>query len=144
MDQDCDAFLRDTSREIPFLATAQPLLHLRHADARADAPVGRIIGDLLVLQPSAWAHEGRGERLRFPVEHYHHVGGANHFDLLNHPAIFDQMRRCLGQQRSAAGAASAGSSARSARGPAPAARAARSAAAARDRPAPTRSRPRWR
>jgi hypothetical protein len=27
------------------------------------------------------------------------VGGANHFDLLNHPAIFDQMRRCLSSQR---------------------------------------------
>ena len=28
-----------------------------------------------------------------------HVGGANHFDLLNHPAIYAQMRRCLGSQR---------------------------------------------
>jgi hypothetical protein len=61
--------------------------------------VGRIVGDLLVLQPSAWAHEGKGKRLRFPIEHYYHLGKANHFDLLNHPAIFDQIRRCLASQR---------------------------------------------
>ncbi len=99
MDQDCDAFLRDTSREIPFLPDGAPLLHLRHADARARRPVGRIIGDLLVLQPSAWAHPGRGKRLHFPIEHYYHLGGANHFDLLNHPAIYAQIRRCLQSQR---------------------------------------------
>jgi hypothetical protein len=37
--------------------------------------------------------------MRFPIEHYHHLGEANHFDLLNHPAIYAQMRRCLGSQR---------------------------------------------
>ena len=31
--------------------------------------------------------------MRFPVENYHHVGGANHFDLLNHPAIYEQIKR---------------------------------------------------
>jgi hypothetical protein len=61
--------------------------------------VGRIIGDLVVLQPSAWARQTSGTRLRFPIEHYHHVGGANHFDLLNHPAIYAQLRRCLASQR---------------------------------------------
>jgi pimeloyl-ACP methyl ester carboxylesterase len=99
MDQDCDAFLRNTSREIPFLPTARHYFICATLTREADAPVGRIIGDLLVLQPSAWAHEGRGKRMRFPIEHYQHLGGANHFDLLNHPAIFAQMRRCLGSQR---------------------------------------------
>jgi hypothetical protein len=37
--------------------------------------------------------------MQFPIEHYYHLGKANHFDLLNHPAIFDQMRRCLQSQR---------------------------------------------
>ncbi len=27
------------------------------------------------------------------IENYHHVGGANHFELLNHPAIYEQIRR---------------------------------------------------
>jgi pimeloyl-ACP methyl ester carboxylesterase len=99
MDQDCDAFLRDTSHEIPFLTTARHYFICATLTRESDATVGRIIGDLLVLQPSAWAHHGRGKRMRFPIEHYHHLGGANHFDLLNHPAIYAQMRRCLGSQR---------------------------------------------
>jgi pimeloyl-ACP methyl ester carboxylesterase len=99
MDQDCDAYLQNTSREIPFLTTARHYFICATLSRELDAPVGRIIGDLLVLQPSAWAHEGKGKRLRFPIEHYYHVGKANHFDLLNHPAIFEQMRRCLASQR---------------------------------------------
>jgi pimeloyl-ACP methyl ester carboxylesterase len=99
MDGDCDAYLRNTSHEIPFLATARHYFICATLTREPDAPVGRIIGDLLVLQPSAWAHEGKGKRMRFPIEHYYHLGQANHFDLLNHPAIFDQMRRCLVSQR---------------------------------------------
>jgi pimeloyl-ACP methyl ester carboxylesterase len=99
MDQDCDAYLRNTSREIPFLASARHYFICATLSREPDAAAGRIIGDLLVLQPSAWAHEGKGKRMRFPIEHYYHLGKANHFDLLNHPAIFDQMRRCLHSQR---------------------------------------------
>jgi pimeloyl-ACP methyl ester carboxylesterase len=99
MDQDCDAYLRNTSKEIPFLPTARHYFICATLSREADAPVGRIIGDLLVLRPSAWAHEGRGKRMQFPIEHYHHIGGANHFDLLNHPAIYAQIRRCLSSQR---------------------------------------------
>jgi pimeloyl-ACP methyl ester carboxylesterase len=99
MDQDCDAYLRDTSREVPFLATARHYFICATLTREADAAASRIIGDLLVLRPSAWAHESNAKRLRFPIEHYYHLGKANHFDLLNHPAIFDQMRRCLASQR---------------------------------------------
>jgi hypothetical protein len=99
MDQDCDAYLRNTAKDIPFLPTARHYFICATLSREADATVGRIIGDLLVLQPSAWASEGRGKRMRFPIEHYYHLGQANHFDLLNHPAIFDQMRRCLTSQR---------------------------------------------
>jgi pimeloyl-ACP methyl ester carboxylesterase len=99
MDQNCDAYLRDTSREIPFLATARHYFICATLSREPDAAVGRVIGDLLVLPPSAWASDGRGKRLRFPIEHYYHLGKANHFDLLNHPAIFAQMRRCLSSQR---------------------------------------------
>jgi pimeloyl-ACP methyl ester carboxylesterase len=99
MDQDCDAFLRDSSREVPFLPTARHYFICATLTREPDAAVGRIIGDLLVLRPSAWAREERGKRMRFPIEHYHHLGGASHFDLLNHPAIYAQMRRCLASQR---------------------------------------------
>jgi pimeloyl-ACP methyl ester carboxylesterase len=99
MDQDCDAYLRNTSSEIPFLPTARHYFICATLSREADAPAGRIIGDLLVLRPSAWAQEAKTKRLQFPIEHYYHVGGANHFDLLNHPAIYAQIRRCLSSQR---------------------------------------------
>jgi len=91
---DCDAYLRKAAAEIPFSSTANHYFVCATLSRDADAPVGRIIGDLLVLRASAWGHGG-GERMRFPVEHYQHVGGANHFDLLNHPAIYAQIRRWL-------------------------------------------------
>jgi len=99
MDQDVDAYLHNTSREIPFLPTARHYFICATLTREADAAAARIIGDLLVLRPSAWAHPGRGKRLSFPVEHYFHLGGANHFDLLNHPAIYAQIRRCVQSQR---------------------------------------------
>jgi hypothetical protein len=64
----------------------------------ADALAGRLVGDLLVLRASAW-HQRRGERLRFPIEHYGHLGGINHFQLLNHPAIYRQICRWMAPRR---------------------------------------------
>ena len=90
------------------------------------AASGRLLGDLLVLRRSAWAQRGRGgpgsgaQRLRFELDHYRNLGEANHFDLLNHPAVYEQLSRWL--------------SGRSARGRARAALAAPCAAAATDRP----------
>jgi triacylglycerol lipase len=49
-------------------------------------PVARVVGDLLVLAPSA--HE-------LETESRTHVGGHDHFDLLNSPALDDLLRRWL-------------------------------------------------
>ena len=92
---DPDAFLRRAGREIPFMRSANHYFVCATLSRDAEHPVGRIIGDLLVLRASAWAHGNRGERMRFPVDHYRHVGGASHFDLLNHPAIYAQIGRWL-------------------------------------------------
>lgn len=97
-DQDCDAFLRNTSRDIPFLRTAHHYFVCATLSRDPGSLSARIVGDLLVLQASAWAHR-RGERLRFPVEHYSHVGHMNHFELLNHPAIYRQIRRWMSPRR---------------------------------------------
>ncbi len=101
VDQDSDAFLCNTGREIPFLKTANHYFVCATVAADADAPLSRIVGDLLVLRASAFAHERRGERLRFAVDQYHHVGGATHFDLLNHPAIYEQIKTWLAPKRTA-------------------------------------------
>jgi pimeloyl-ACP methyl ester carboxylesterase len=92
---DPDAYLRNTGREIPFLETANHYFVCATLSREPHAPLGRLFGDWLVLNSSAWASGGRGQRLRFPMDNYRHYGGASHFDLLNHPAIYEQLRRWL-------------------------------------------------
>jgi pimeloyl-ACP methyl ester carboxylesterase len=85
--------------EIAFLAGANHYFVSATVTREPDAPAGRVFGDLLVLRASAWAHGGRGERMRFPIDNYRDFGGLNHFDLLNHPAVYGQIRRWLGSGR---------------------------------------------
>jgi pimeloyl-ACP methyl ester carboxylesterase len=77
--------------------------HVRATVTRsARHPVGRLVGDLLVLESSA-AGRSRRRRIGLRPEDGLHVGGATHFALLNHPAVYDQLRRWLapGQARAA-------------------------------------------
>jgi pimeloyl-ACP methyl ester carboxylesterase len=104
MDQDCDAYLRDTGKEIPFLETASHYFVCATLSRDAGGLSARVVGDLLVLRPSAWSQRS-GQRLQFAIEHYQHVGGANHFDLLNHPAIYAQIRRWMAPRRALPAAA---------------------------------------
>ena len=92
---DADAFLRNTGRQIPFLDTANHYFVCATLASDPDSRLAQIVGDLLVLRASAWSHVGRGERMTFPVDHYRHIGGATHFDLLNHPAIYAQLKKWL-------------------------------------------------
>ena len=60
------------------------------------APVGRLIGDLLVRSPSASGRgNGKGRRIPFEVDNGHELTGLNHFQLLNHPAVYSQLRRWI-------------------------------------------------
>jgi pimeloyl-ACP methyl ester carboxylesterase len=92
---DADAFWNNTGTVVPFLETANHYFVSASITRDANAPVGRLVGDLLVLRASAWAQRGRRERLQFPVDRYSHIGGANHFELLNHPAVYAQIHTWL-------------------------------------------------
>jgi pimeloyl-ACP methyl ester carboxylesterase len=92
---DPDAFRSNTGTVVPFLESANHYFVSATVTRDADHPVGRMIGDLLVLRASAWSHGGRGERLQFGIDQYSHLGGASHLDLLNHPAVYAQLRRWL-------------------------------------------------
>jgi PGAP1-like protein len=92
---DPDAFWNNTGTVVPFLTTANHYFISASLTRDPEARAGRWLGDLLVLRPSAWSQGGRGERLQFPVDQYAHVGGATHFDLLNHPAVYAQIHRWL-------------------------------------------------
>jgi PGAP1-like protein len=81
--------------ELAFLPGADHYFLSATVSADPEAPSGRLLGDLLVLRRSAWSQRGRAERLRFDAGHYRNLGGANHFDLLNHPAVYEQISRWI-------------------------------------------------
>jgi pimeloyl-ACP methyl ester carboxylesterase len=58
-------------------------------------PMARVIGDLLVLTPSAHGLQGRRSVIAFEEDSRRHVGGHDHFDLLNSPALDELLREWL-------------------------------------------------
>ena len=56
--------------------------------------MGRLLGDILVLRPSATGR-GRTRRIPFDAEHGHHVSPAHHLALLNHPEVYGRLRGWL-------------------------------------------------
>lgn len=88
----------DEHGEVPFVANAK--YHFVGATVTHDRnhPVGRAVGDLLVRYSSAAGSDGQ-RRIPFDVEHGAHVGGVNHFDLLDHPAVYEHLRDWLAVTR---------------------------------------------
>ncbi len=93
--QDDGALGRHRAREIPFPEHVRPHYVSASLTAGGDDVVSRTLGDLLVARDSAWGRGGRWERLRFPVEHYLHIGATHHFELLSHPVVGRQLVRWL-------------------------------------------------
>ena len=94
-DCDPDALRAAACAEIPLLEGATHCF-ISATVTRSDRhPVGRLIGDTLVLKPSATGR-GRTRRIPFEDEFGMHLGGANHFALLNHPAVYEKLRVWLG------------------------------------------------
>jgi pimeloyl-ACP methyl ester carboxylesterase len=81
--------------DVPLLAGARHHVVAATLTDSPDHPVGRIIGDLLVLTPSAHGLQGRRRVLAFEDESCRHVGGHGHFDLLNSPALDGLLRQWL-------------------------------------------------
>ncbi len=59
------------------------------------AAMAHVVGDLLVMPRSAMGDTGDDDRLAFPPDHVHRLGGLHHFDLLSHPAVYAQIRTWL-------------------------------------------------
>ena len=89
-DCDPDEYLRDRCQEVPFLPDAN--YYFIGATLSA-GPLGSLLGDLLVRMPSASGRgRGKGRRIPFEVDNGHELAGLTHFDLLNHPAVYEQLR----------------------------------------------------
>lgn len=85
----------DPCGDIPLLETATHYVIGATLTRDARHPLGRVIGDLLVLYPSSSGASRNGRRIAFEVDNSRHLGGLNHFQLLNHPRVYEQMREWL-------------------------------------------------
>ncbi len=93
--EDVDEFLRDRCNEVPFLPDAG---YYFIGSTLSPAPLGRLIGDLLVRMPSASGRgNGRGRKIPFEVDKGYELSGLTHFDLLNHDAVYEQIRKWIGE-----------------------------------------------
>jgi pimeloyl-ACP methyl ester carboxylesterase len=90
-DCDADELLTDRCHDVPFLPGAS--FSFIAASVRRE-PWGTLVGDLLVRVPSA-SGKGRRRRIPFAAEQGRHLTGLTHLDLLNHPAVYDEIRAWL-------------------------------------------------
>jgi pimeloyl-ACP methyl ester carboxylesterase len=93
-DLDPDALRANKPTEVPLLPDATHYYIGATLTRDKKHPLGRILGDALVQFPSA-SGRTRRRRLEFDVENGRHVGGLHHFDLLNHPLVYEHLRTWL-------------------------------------------------
>lgn len=93
-DRDPDELRAAAWAEVPLLDGATHCFVSATITRSPEHPLGRLLGDMLVLTPSATGRS-RTRRLGFRDEDGLHVGPANHFALLNHPNVYAQLRRWL-------------------------------------------------
>jgi hypothetical protein len=98
---DADALRGFERADVPLLAGARHHVVAATLTGSPDHPFARIIGDLLVLAPSAHGLQGRRRVLAFEADSCRHVGGHSHFDLLNSPALDGLLREWLAPHRPA-------------------------------------------
>jgi pimeloyl-ACP methyl ester carboxylesterase len=96
---DADELLTSRRCDVPWLESAQHTFIAASLSRDPDHPVGRLLGDLLVRRPSAWAGGQHGEKGHFLLDSSHCVGPANHFTLLNHPDVYEQIALQLRRER---------------------------------------------
>ncbi|NMD54599.1 MULTISPECIES: esterase/lipase family protein [Tsukamurella] len=101
-DRDADALGAAAAAEVPLLDGAEHFFVAATFTRDARHPVGRLLGDGLVLAPSAGGR-GRARRIGFTDDAGMHLGGAHHFTLLQSDAVYDRIRGWLDQPRERAG-----------------------------------------
>jgi pimeloyl-ACP methyl ester carboxylesterase len=89
-DCDPDALRAAACQEIPLLEGAMHCFVAATVTRGGRDPVGRLLGDCLVLQPSA-SGRSRTRRIPFEEEYGAHIGGTHHLALLNHPKVYERM-----------------------------------------------------
>jgi hypothetical protein len=90
LDQDPDVLRAKACQEVPLLEGATHCFIAATIMRAEHHPLSRLIGDLLVLQPSA-SGRSRARRIPFEAEYGMHLGPANHLALLNHPKVYARL-----------------------------------------------------
>jgi pimeloyl-ACP methyl ester carboxylesterase len=92
---DPDGCMHNHRRDVPLLPGARHYAISAAVSTNPASPLGALVGDLLVPSASAHGRSGSGQHIPFPVGHAHGLGGIHHFDLLNHPDVWEAMRGLL-------------------------------------------------
>jgi pimeloyl-ACP methyl ester carboxylesterase len=92
--RDPEALRAVACQEVPLLPWATHCFVSATVTRDPSHPLGRLLGDILVLVPSATGR-GRTRRIPFRDEHGHHVGGTHHIALLNHPEVYERLHGWL-------------------------------------------------
>jgi pimeloyl-ACP methyl ester carboxylesterase len=95
-DCDPDALRAAACQEVPLLGGATHCFVAATITRSGRHPVGRLVGDCLVLEPSA-SGRSRTRRIPFQAEHGMHVRGAHHIALLNHPIVYQRLHAWLSE-----------------------------------------------
>jgi pimeloyl-ACP methyl ester carboxylesterase len=93
-DCDPDDLRARACQEVPLLEGATHCFVAATITRSEHHPLGRLIGDCLVLAPSA-SGRSRTRRIPFRAEHGAHQGSTHHLALLNHPAVYEHLRGWL-------------------------------------------------
>ena len=93
-DADPDALRAKALTEVPLHVGATHYFVSATITQSAKHPVGRLLGDALVLTPSA-SGRSRRRRIGFDEELGLALGGTHHLALLNHPAVYERLRAWL-------------------------------------------------
>jgi pimeloyl-ACP methyl ester carboxylesterase len=92
--RDPEALRAAACKEVPLLPGATHYFVSASVTRDPEHPLGRLLGDILVLVPSARG-QGKTRRIPFRDEHGHHIGGTHHLALLNHPEVYERLRDWL-------------------------------------------------
>jgi pimeloyl-ACP methyl ester carboxylesterase len=92
--QDPEALRAKACAEVPLLEGATHCFVAATITDSDKHPVGRLLGDWLVLAPSA-SGRARSRRVEFDEEYGLALGGTHHLALLNHPEVYAQLRSWL-------------------------------------------------
>jgi pimeloyl-ACP methyl ester carboxylesterase len=93
-DCDPDALRARACKEVPLLEGATHCFVAATIMDSPKHPVARLLGDCLVLEPSA-SGRSRTRRIPFEAEYGMCIGRTHHIALLNHPLVYERLRKWL-------------------------------------------------